>query len=506
MHLTTLLEMAADGFGDRVAFGTTPSGLTFAGLLGRARRTGEWAVAHGVERIGLVDVNSDVVPTLLYGSGFAGLPFVPINYRLADEQLRDILARIAPAVVVVEDEVPARVGPVPGVEMLSRSAFVSEVDDPAPGVSASASAGTPDDIAILLFTSGTTGDSKAAVLRHKHLASYVIGTVEFMGAEDDEAALVSVPPYHVAGVSAILTSVFAGRRVVYLPAFTPDAWVDTARGEGVTQAMVVPTMLGRILDVLERDGERLPRLRHLSYGGGPMPVAVIERALDILPHVEFVNAYGLTETSSTVSVLGPEDHRQAVASDDPAVRGRLRSVGRPLPSVEVSIRDAFGEPVPPGETGEIWVRGEQVAGEYLGRAGTVEGGWFHTRDGGHMDAAGYLYLEGRLDDVIVRGAENMSPGEIEDALIAHPSVAEAAVVGIPDTEWGEKVVAAVVLTQGTHATEAELQGWVRSLLRSSKTPERIDFRDNLPHNETGKLLRRVLRSELASAYGGPSSG
>jgi acyl-CoA synthetase (AMP-forming)/AMP-acid ligase II len=500
VHLTTLLEMAADGFGDRVAFGSRQDGLTFAGLAGRARLAAAWAAGRGVERIGLVDVNSDVVPTLLYGSGFAGLPFVPINYRLADEQLRDLLARTAPAVVVVEDQVPSRVGAVPGVELLTRSAFLAEMDATT-GSGSPPAAGLPEDIAILLFTSGTTGEPKAAVLRHKHLASYVISTVEFMGAEEDEAALVSVPPYHVAGISAVLTSVYAGRRVVYIPAFTPEDWVATARDEAVTQAMLVPTMLGRILDVLERDGERLPLLRHLSYGGGRMPVAVVERALRMLPHVDFVNAYGLTETSSTVAVLGPEDHRQAVASGDPAVRSRLRSVGRPLPSVEVEIRDAFGQAVPAGQAGEVWVRGEQVAGEYLGRAESREDGWFPTRDGGVIDRDGYLYIEGRLDDVIVRGAENMSPGEIEDALVSHPAVAEAAVVGIPDADWGERVVAAVVLSEGSAATEAELQGWVRARLRSSKTPERIDFRDSLPHNETGKLLRRVLRRDLAVTDG-----
>jgi acyl-CoA synthetase (AMP-forming)/AMP-acid ligase II len=403
---------------------------------------------------------------------------------------------------VVEDQVPGRVGAVPGVELLTRSEFVAEIDTTADSGSPPVT-GSPEDIAILLFTSGTTGDPKAAVLRHKHLASYVISTVEFMGAEEDEAALVSVPPYHVAGISAVLTSVYAGRRVVYLPGFTPEEWVGAARDEAVTQAMLVPTMLGRILDVLERDGERLPLLRHISYGGGRMPLAVVERALSMLPHVDFVNAYGLTETSSTVAVLGPEDHRQAIASSDPAVRGRLRSVGRPLPSVEVEVRDPFGRAVPPGEAGEVWVRGEQVAGEYLGRPESREDGWFPTRDGGVLDADGYLYIEGRLDDVIVRGAENMSPGEIEDALVSHPAVAEAAVVGVPDTDWGEKVVAAVVLSQGSSATEAELQDWVRARLRSSKTPERIDFRESLPHNETGKLLRRVLRQDLAVAGGSP---
>jgi acyl-CoA synthetase (AMP-forming)/AMP-acid ligase II len=267
--------------------------------------------------------------------------------------------------------------------------------------------------------------------------------------------------------------------------------------------MVVPTMLGRILDVVEARGEKLPALLHLAYGGGRMPTPVLERALDLLPAVGFVNAYGLTETASTIATLGPEDHRAAFASDDPAIRARLGSVGRPLPTLELEIRDPDGKPVPAGERGEIFVRGEQVAGEYLGRSALTADGWFPTNDGGWLDEGGFLFVEGRLDDVIVRGGENMSPGEIEDTLLTHPAVAEAGVVGIPDDEWGETVAAAVVLNPGAEATVAELQDWIRARLRSSRTPTVIQFRAELPYNETGKLLRRVLRTELTRP---PSAG
>jgi acyl-CoA synthetase (AMP-forming)/AMP-acid ligase II len=189
-----------------------------------------------------------------------------------------------------------------------------------------------------------------------------------------------------------------------------------------------------------------------------------------------------------------------MSSQDHAVRRRLGSVGRPLPTLELEIRDAAGRPCPTGVRGEIWVRGEQVSGEYLGRAGGLDDGWFPTRDGGVVDEQGFLFIDGRLDDVIVRGGENLSPGEIEEVLVAHPAVAEAAVVGIPDQEWGECVAAAVVLIPGGTADEDELRGWVRSRLRSSRTPAVIQFRATLPYNEMGKLLRRVLRDEL-----GPSS-
>jgi fatty-acyl-CoA synthase len=174
----------------------------------------------------------------------------------------------------------------------------------------------------------------------------------------------------------------------------------------------------------------------------------------------------------------------------------------PPPTLDVEIGDEDGQPVGTGQQGEIYVRGEQVAGEYLGRKDSTEAGWFPTRDAGFLDDAGFLFLSGRLDDVIVRGAENLSPGEIEDVLVAHPAVADVAVVGVPDVEWGEKPVAVVVLAEGASATEAELQDWVRARLRSSKTPEHVEFRDSLPYNETGKLVRRVLKAELATSLAG----
>ena len=229
-----------------------------------------------------------------------------------------------------------------------------------------------------------------------------------------------------------------------------------------------------------------------------MPLPVIERALELFPTVEFTNAYGLTETSSTIALLGPEEHRKAAASGDAAVRRRLASVGRALPGVEIDVRDEEGKPLAPGAPGEVYARGPQVSGEYLGRASQLgPQGWLATRDGGFLDEEGYLFLQGRIDDVIVRGGENLSPGEIEDVLLEHPSVAECAVVGIADIEWGEAVAAVVVLAEGAGAAEDELRAWVRERLRSSRVPSRVVFRRELPYNETGKLLRRVLRAELA---------
>jgi acyl-CoA synthetase (AMP-forming)/AMP-acid ligase II len=255
-------------------------------------------------------------------------------------------------------------------------------------------------------------------------------------------------------------------------------------------------MLARIVEELEGQSVAdLPHLRALAYGGGKMPQSVIEKAMKLFPETSFTNAYGLTETSSTISLLGPEDHRAAIASPDDAVRKRIVSVGQPLPSIEVSIRDVDTEKeVAAGERGMIFVRGDQVSGEYRGKGSLLDAdGWFNTRDGGYLDAEGYLFLEGRMDDVIVRGGENMSPGEIEDVLLGHEGVIDACVIGVPDEQWGEAVAAVVVARKGSTPSVAELQQWVKERLRSSRTPERIEFWDELPYNETGKLLRRKVR-------------
>ena len=231
-----------------------------------------------------------------------------------------------------------------------------------------------------------------------------------------------------------------------------------------------------------------------------MPIPVIERAMHLLPNIGFVNAYGLTETSSTVAILTPDDHHEAVRSTDPKIYARLGSVGKPLPGVEVEIRDDEGKPVPAGTKGEIWVRGEQVSGEYEGVGHVLTpDGWFPTKDGGYLDEDGFLYVEGRLDDVIVRGGENLSPGEIEDVILSHDAVADVGVVGVPDQEWGEAVAAFVVLHEGKDATAEEICEHVVSELRSSRRPAHVIFIEELPYNETGKLLRRVLREDFPAS-------
>jgi len=495
MNIAMIAEIAADAGGDRVVLGDPEHGVTYEQLYDRARRAARLLRESSADTVAMIGVNSELFPVALFGAALADRPFSPLNYRWSDADLAAAVRRLAPVVVLVDDEFLPRFESLAGesgVQWVARSQFLAAVADAEP---IEGGAQEPANPAVLLFTSGTSGSPKVAVLGHDNLSSYILGSVELMAAEEGDAQLSSLPPYHVGGIANLLSTLFSGRRIVQLPAFDARTWIDTVRALRVTHATVVPTMVARIVDLLAEDGGGLPSLRHLSYGGGRMPLPVLERAMVLLPETSFVNGYGLTETSSSITVLGPDDHRLALTSDDPAVRARLGSVGRALPTVELSVRDADGEPVAPGETGELWVRGEQVSGRYTGIGSVLdENGWFPTKDIAMLDDEGYLFIGGRSDDTIIRGGENIAPAEIEDVLDQHPAVHTVAVVGLPDEEWGERIVAAVVARPGT--TADELKAFVRERLRGSRTPDEVVFRADLPYTDTGKVQRHRLVQEL----------
>jgi acyl-CoA synthetase (AMP-forming)/AMP-acid ligase II len=489
VNLLLLADMVAGDRPDQPAFQAGDDVLTPRELLSAA-----WSGAAQVgdaDALVYVGTNGLVFPVALFAAAAAGVPFVPLNYRLTAEHLHEMLVPLGDVLVVAEgpvgDQLAGR-----GHRVVAAAAFVTAAR------AGLAEGEVPFDAeapAVLLHTSGTTAAPKAAVLRHRHLTSYVITSVEFGSAGPDEAVLVSVPPYHVAGLANLLSNLYSGRRIVYLEQFDAERWVATVRKEMVTNAMVVPTMLARVCDVLEQDGGGLPSLRSLSYGGARTPATLLERVMALLPEVSLTNAYGLTETSSTIAVLGPDDHR-AARDGDPLAKQRLSSAGQVLPSIEVEVRDE-GAVVSPGEPGEIWVRGEQVSGEYAGLAAPLDAdGWFPTRDRGWVDADGYLFIEGRSDDTIIRGGENVAPAEIEEVLLRHPEIAECAVVGLPDDEWGECIGAVVVTRTGAVLEPAEVQAFAREALRGSKTPDVVAFAEALPYTETGKLLRRQVQADL----------
>jgi acyl-CoA synthetase (AMP-forming)/AMP-acid ligase II len=519
LNIGMLLEMAASA-GDRPAVVTEGGALSAAELFDLAGAAAVRFRAHPA--VLYLGANHLAYPVALFGAAQAGVPFIPLNYRLGEQQLAGLLARHPGALVLHSGDLDGLLGardPVTGSPVVGSPVVGSPVVGstvPANDSGQAAELGTDEDdpVAVVLYTSGTTSAPKAALLRHRHLLAYVLNTVEF-GSGDGDTALVAVPPYHVAGLANLLTNLYAGRRLVYLAGFDAAGWLATVRRERVTHALLVPTMLARVVAELRGEGAATaatPTLRSLAYGGARMPLPILQEALRLFPDTGFVNAYGLTETTSSIAVLSPDDHREALASADPAVRDRLGSVGRPLPGIEFQIRGENGEPAAPGSPGLIFVRGDQISGEYGGQNisnhgvsnhgvsnhgvsnhGAVDGdGWFATRDRGWLDADGYLFIEGRADDTIIRGGENIAPAEIEDVLLAFPGITEAAVLGVPDPEWGQRLVAVVV----GEGDPQEIRQWVRDRLRSSKTPEEIVFRAELPKTETGKLLRRVLQSEL----------
>jgi acyl-CoA synthetase (AMP-forming)/AMP-acid ligase II len=494
MSISLLLEMAASSNPDRTAVVSGEMRLTTNELSVLADGGAGVIAASGASHVAYVGMGGAMLPLLLFSSARAGVPVTPLNYRLSADGLRELIDRLpAPLVVADADYLDVVAGA--GKLVIGSDEFVTAARSAEPA----AEFADPEDVGVVLFTSGTTSRPKAVELTHNNLTSYITGTVEFDSAEPGDAALICVPPYHIAGVSAALSNLYAGRKMVYLPQFDAKEWVGLVLEEGVTTATVVPTMLDRIVSALESEAVSLPTLRSLAYGGSKVPLPLVRKALGLLPDVGFVNAYGLTETSSTIAVLGPDDHRAALAASDDAVLRRLGSVGQPVPGIEVQIRGEDGAVLAPGETGELFVRGDQVSGRYADIGSVLDAdGWFPTKDVAMLDEDGYLFIGGRSDDTIIRGGENIAPAEIEDVLVEHPAVRDCAVVGPEDPQWGQ-IIVAVVVPDGETPDADELRDHVRAHLRGSRTPDRVVFRDELPTNATGKVLRRELVAELTSS-------
>jgi long-chain acyl-CoA synthetase len=495
MSISLLLEMGASNNPDRVAVVSEDVRLTARELSDLADGAAGIIADCAAEHVVYVGTGGAMLPLLLFASAHAGRPFTPINYRLSGLGIQGLIERLPAPLVVVDARYRDTLGSV-RAQVMESGEFLTV----ARTYERAAEYSDPDTVAVVLFTSGTTSQPKAVELSHNNLLSYVTGTVEFGSACESDSALICVPPYHIAGVSAALSNLYAGRRMVYLPDFDAAEWVRLVADEEVTTATVVPTMLDRIVKVLESGDYRLPTLRSLAYGGSKVPLPLVRKALDLLPHVGFVNAYGLTETSSTIAVLAPDDHRIAHSSHEPAVAKRLASVGKPVPGIEVQIRDETGNLLGQGKTGELFVRGEQVSGRYTGIGSVLDAdGWFATKDIAMLDDGGYLFIAGRSDDTIIRGGENIAPAEVEDVLIEHPHVHEAVVVGAEDPQWGQALVAVVVPVEGVDPDADELRDYVRSRLRGSRTPDRVVFRDQIPTNATGKILRREIVESLSGA-------
>ncbi len=501
MSIAELLVRAAAGHTGRPALTHAGRSLGYDELAGICGAGAAELAASGARTVVFIGVGSSAFPIAMFAAAYAGLPFVPLNYRLAPAALAELVGRVERPVVLadrayVDDPAFAEaVGPA-GLALWDATSHVDSwaaapVTDPVPAEV------DPAEPAVILFTSGTTATPKGVLLSHANLG-YIGQYIGFGSAPVGATGLVSTPPYHVIGVTTVFGAIQAGRRLIYLGDFDPAAWLEVARAESVTSATLVPTMLARLTAYLHGRTGDVPTLRLLAYGGAKLPRPVLERALKSFPEVDFINAYGLTETSATVTILFPDDHRAALTAEDPVVAARLGSAGRAVPGVELQVRGPGGDVLPAGVTGELWVRGAQVSRAYLGTGSALDGdGWFPTRDHASLDRDGYLFVEGRSDDVIIRGGENIAPAEIEDVLVEHPDVEAVVVIGVPDEEWGERITAVVVPAPGRQPDPAALREYVRARLRGSRTPDDVVFRSELPQTDTGKVQRRVLVRELS---------
>jgi acyl-CoA synthetase (AMP-forming)/AMP-acid ligase II len=495
VNLSSLIDESAARFADRVALNLDGRPATFADVAELATGGGRYLAGIGAQHVVYLGTGGPGFVLTLLAAARAGVPFTPVNYRLAAEVILDLVRRFASPTVIAD---PAYARHLNGHPVMTVEEFTAHAAATTEGKLPEID---PAAVAVVLFTSGTTARPKAVRLRNATLHAFISRAGQVILAEPGDTSLVSVPPYHIMGVTGALANFYVGRRMVFLPAFSPEEWLRLARAEAVTSATLVPTMVARLVRHLDGTPADVPSLKALVYGGSRMPRSVLAQALRAFPDTNFLNGYGLTETNSAVTALTAEDHRTALASDDPAVAARLGSAGKAVLGVELQIRDTAGTVLDAGQVGELWVRGPQVSGEYVDGGSVLDAdGWFPTRDQAHLDDEGFLFVHGRADDTIIRGGENIAPAEIEDVLDLHPAVHAVAVVGLPDDEWGERIAAVVVARPGT--TAEELTAYVRERLRGSRTPDEIIFRDDLPYTDTGKVQRRVLIEQLGASFGG----
>jgi acyl-CoA synthetase (AMP-forming)/AMP-acid ligase II len=338
------------------------------------------------------------------------------------------------------------------------------------------------------------------MLTHDSFSSYLLATVEPADPEVEESNLITVPFYHIAGLQAALAAVYGGRTLVVMRQFEPEEWLRLAQENQANRAMLVPTMLKHLMEHPKFADFDLSSLSVITYGAAPMPLEVIREAIGRFPGARFINAFGQTETASTITMLPPDDHVLDGSPEEIETKlKRLTSIGKPLDDVEVSIVDEGGQAVAMGEQGEIIARGSRMMAGYWQEESatrdTIRGGWIYTGDLGYQDEDGYIFLSGRAKDFIKRGGEMISPEEVEQVLRSHPKLDDAAVIGVPDVEWGEEV-RAVVVGRSDRVTEGEVIEFCRDKMAGYKRPRSVVFVGELPRNVMGKVLKRDLREEF----------
>jgi len=519
MNTTDFLNIAGAICPDRDLVVMKGNRLTYAQVNDRVNRLANGLAKLGVkngDRIAMLQVNCAEYIEVYFAAAKLGAVFVPMNFRAKADELAYMVENAGAKVFFVGerylDMVNGMSAQLTGVEhriclegasenMLRYESLV----DGSPADEIETEIGD-DDVTILMYTAGTTGRPKGVPLRHSGFASYMLDSVEPADPDVEERNLLTVPLYHVAGIQAMLAAVYGGRTIVMMKQFEVRDWLETVQKERATRAMLVPTMLKFVIDDADFSRYDLKSLKVITYGAAPMPFEVIRKAIQEMPWVRFINAFGQTETASTITTLGPEDH--TLVGSEAEIGKKLRrlasSIGKPLPDVDVRIVDEEGNPVPSNQVGEIQAKGTRIMTGYWKdeekTAKTITGdGWLRTGDMGWIDEEGYVYLSGRGDDMIIRGGENISPEELENVLGSCPMVDEVAVIGVPDPKWGQEPRAVVVLKKGEQATDEEIMEYCRERLSSFKRPRSVVFVESLPRNAMGKTLKKELREK----YGQP---
>ncbi|MCW5657617.1 MAG: AMP-binding protein [Burkholderiaceae bacterium] len=467
----------------------------FAPLVDAVARQAAALRTHGVghgDRVALLAPNSDALVIALYACWWLGAVACPLNIRWSVPELRDGLADCSAKLLIADPACAVSAGALRDVctvwstgELAERAQRCAPRDDTRTG---------GDALAAILYTGGTTGRSKGVMLSHANFWSAAMARGAELPNSPDSVTLLVAPLFHVAGLGRLIGQSIVGGTWVTMAQFRPDAVIAAIEAHGISDTIVVPSMLQSLLDAPGFAPERVRNLTRLAFGAAPMPPDLLARALAVWPHAEFFQAYGLTETAGAVCINLPENHRADAG-------GRVASVGRAGLGAEIEIVDEQGHALPRGRVGEIVVRGPMVMRGYWQQPETtaqvLRDGWLHTGDGGRMDGDGYLYIADRLKDMVISGGENVYPAEVEAALRCHPSVNDAAVIGVPDARWGEAVHAVIVPRGGVDdaaALHEQLINHCRTRLAGYKCPRSIAFTDALPLSAAGKVLKAQLRA------------
>ncbi|HEY98525.1 MAG TPA: long-chain-fatty-acid--CoA ligase [Dehalococcoidia bacterium] len=518
MNTTDFLNIASAICPDKMAVVFEDKRYTFSQLNERVNRLANGLMKLGVkkgERVALIQVNCNQCVETYFAVAKMGGIYLPLNFRAKEKELAYMLNTAeATAIIIGERYVPMIKSIQPECKSLKHLITIEQKHDDMLYYEDIIENSPPDDVfteiddhdtTILMYTAGTTGFPKGVMLSHNSFSSYMLENVTPADPEASESNILTVPLYHVAGIQAMMAAIYGGRTLVMERQFEPEEWMTLVETEKANRAMMVPTMLKQLLDHPNFKKHDLSSLKVITYGAAPMPLPVIRKALEEFPGVSFINAFGQTETASTITALGPEDHVLTGTPEEIERKlQRLASIGKPMSDVEMKVVDDDGKKLGPGEVGEILARGPRVMSGYWKdeekTAKTIDkDGWVHTGDVGYVDKDGYYFLSGRSSDMIIRAGENISPEELENAIREHPKVEDVAVIGVPDETWGEEPRAVVIPKKGQKPTEEEIMEWCRERLASFKRPRTVVFVDDLPRNPMGKLIKREIREK----YGKP---